>query len=69
MIKILKTSEMSVCALSSGSWRRNTEGPAEHKTAGKISVDHQYKDRDGEDVQENEEKNGNTVRMWGGHGQ
>lgn len=68
-MKILKTSEMSVSALSSGSWRRNTEGPAEHKTAGKISVDELYKDRDGEGVQGNEEKNGNTVRMWGGHGQ
>ncbi|RMC11406.1 hypothetical protein DUI87_11525 [Hirundo rustica rustica] len=64
-MKILKTSEMSVCELSYGSWRRNTKGRAEKETAGKISVDELYKD--GEGVQGNEEENVNTVRMWGGH--
>lgn len=38
-MKILKASDLSVCELSYGSWKRNTEGPAEHKTAGKIPVD------------------------------
>lgn len=60
---------MSLCELSYGSWRRNTKGPAEHKTAGKMSIGDLYKERDVEGVQGNEEENANTVRMWGGHGQ
>lgn len=59
-MKILKTSEMCVRELSCGRWRRNTKGPAEHKTAGQIYVDELYKDGDGEGVQGNEEENANT---------
>lgn len=59
-MKILKTSEISVCELSYGRWRRSTKGPAEHKRARRISVDELYKNGDGEGVQGNEEENANT---------